>query len=333
MYKKYFIIVLIIVLIGTIIFWLRDYLIQPKSEVEKVYKIGLLQMAPTVSENIEGFKQGMSELGYKEGVNVNYIYRDAKGDLELLKSYAQELVDMKPDLIFVNTSPATDILKQKTQDIPIVYSMVADPVKAGFVKTMKSSGNNLTGTSCAYIDMAPKRLQVLKEIDPLVKKVLIFYRPSDKSGGPAVEKILEKAPEIGLKIITVPINEKEEIHRYLNKLKKEDVDAIMDPADAMVTAGLMEWGVEKALELKIPLLMLSKREAEKGALASFGVDYVDLGKQSSLIANQVLNGIPPSHIPSEYPRKFYFSINLITANKIGLKIPNEVLQKADLIIK
>jgi putative ABC transport system substrate-binding protein len=310
-------------------------LMKVPQEKPKIYTIGLLQMAPTVAENMEGFKMGMEELGYKEGLNVRYVYRDAKGDLTQLEEYANELVAMKSDLIFVNTSPATKLIKEKTAGtgIPVVFSMVADAVRAGFVKSMKSSENNLTGTICAYIDIAPKRLSVLKEINPKIKKVLVFYRPDDLSGGPATQKILEAAPEIGVEVIAVAIKQKEEIRDYLFKLKPGDVDAIMDPADSMVTAGLTEWGIEKAKELKIPLLMLSKGEAEKGALGSYGVDYIDLGKQSALIANQVLKGISPSEIPIESPRKFLFVLNLKTAQEIGLEIPQNVLEKADLIIK
>lgn len=308
---------------------------KPVPPEKKMFHIGLLQMAPTVAENMEGFKMGMEELGFREGIDVRYTYRDAQGDLDKLEQYAKELVKMNPDLIFVNTSPATAAIKKATEGtgIPVVFSMVADPLRAGFIKSIKSSGNNLTGTSCAYIDIAPKRLVILKEIDPAIKKVLIFYRPEDLSGGPATQAILEKAPQIGVEIEAVAIKKKEDIKEYLDQLKPGQVDAIMDPADSMVTAGLMEWGVEKAIELKIPLLMLSKGESELGALASYGVDYIDLGKQSASLAAQILAGIAPTDIPTQMPRKFFFAINLNTAEKIGLEIPEEVLLKADLVIK
>jgi len=326
--------IIIGVLILAVILW--QISVRPaKVEEPKIYHIGLLQMAPTVAENMEGFKMGMEELGLKEGKNVVYTYRDAEGDLEKLDQFAQELVKMKPDLIFVNTSPATAAIKKATEGtgIPVVFSMVADPLGAGFVESIESSGNNLTGTSCNYINIAPKRLALLKEINPAIKKVLVFYRPKDKSGGPATEKILEAAPEIGVKVVAVPIKEKQDIKDYLDKLKPGEVDAMMDPADAMVTAGLMEWGVEKAKELKIPLMMLSKGECEKGALASFGVDYIDLGKQSALIANQVLKGVAPTNIPVEMPRKYFFCLNSQTAEAINLEIPESVLNQADLIVK
>jgi putative ABC transport system substrate-binding protein len=337
MSKKIFIalaVIIVLVIVLGIILWQRYVIDEPTGKGE-IYRIGLLQMAPTVAENMEGFKIGMEELGFEEGVNVEYIYRDAEGNLDLLDQYAQELVAAEPDLIFVNTSPATAVIKEATKEteIPVVFSMVADPLGAGFVKSIRSSDNNLTGTACAYIDIAPKRLAVLKEINPTIKKVLVFYRPADKSGGPATEKILENASGIGIEVVAVPIEAKEDIKSYLDRLGLGEVDAIMDPADSMATAGLMEWGVEKAIELRIPLLMLSKGECEKGALASFGVDYIDLGKQSSLIANQVLMGIEPTDIPVEMPRKFFFAINQITAEKIGLDIPEGILQRVDLIVK
>lgn len=324
----------IVILIVGGIFWWQQSIKKPVEEPE-IYHIGLLQMAPTVAENMEGFKVGMTELGLKEGVDIRYSYRDAGGDLDKLDQYAVELVGMKPDLIFVNTSPATAAIKKATEGtgIPVVFSMVADPLGAGFVESIERSGNNLTGTSCAYIDIAPKRLTFLKELDPTIEKVLIFYRPEDKSGGPATQKILEVAPEINVEIVDVPITAKEDIKNYLDNLGSGEVDAIMDPADSMATAGLMEWGVAKAKELEVPLLMLSKGECEKGALASFGVDYIDLGRQSALIANQVLMGIAPTNIPTEMPRKFLFALNLDTARSIGLEVSDEILDQADLIIQ
>lgn len=337
MSKKILIFLLVIVVLVMVlgIIWWQQLIEEKRKGQEKIYHIGLLQMAPTVAENMEGFKLGMEELGYKEGVNIKYTYRDADGDLTKLDEYAKELVGLKPDLIFVNTSPATAVIKKATEgtDIPVVFSMVADPLRAGFIKSIESSGNNLTGTGCAYITIAPKRLEILKQIDSTIKKVLIFYRPEDLSGGPATESILEKAPEIGVEVAAVPIQKKEDIRDYLAKLKPGEIDAIMDPADSMTTAGLTEWGISKAAELKVPLMMLSKGECEKGALACFGVDYIDLGKQSSLMANQILIGIKPTNIPTETPRKFLLIINLKTATAIDLEIPEEVLHKADLIIK
>jgi putative ABC transport system substrate-binding protein len=335
MTKKQFFLLVVIVMIAAVFGFAFWRLATPPKKETKVYTIGLLQMSPTVSENMEGFKMGMSELGYKENVNVKYFYRDAEGDLKKLEEYANELVAMKPDLIFVNTSPATKIIKEKTEGtgIPVVFSMVADAVRAGFVKSMQSSGNNLTGTICSYIEIAPKRLALLKEINPKIKKVLVFYRPEDLSGGPATQNVLAAAPDLGVEVVAVPITKKEDVKNYLDKIKPGEVDAMMDPGDSMVNAALAEWGIAKAKELKIPLVMLSKGEAELGALASYGVDYIDLGKQSSLIANQVLKGIPPSEIPVETPRKFMFTINLKTAKEIGLEVSPKALEKADLIIK
>ena len=324
---------LIIITAGIMLFFER----KKQAEIKpKVYTVGLLQMAPTVAENMEGFKQGMAELGYKEGVDINYIYRDAEGDLPKLDQYAKELVLKKPDLIFVNTSPATEKIKKLTEntDIPVVFSMVADPLRAGFVKSRQSSGNNLTGTSCDYIDIAPKRLEILKEVNSKIKKVLIFYRPQDLSGGPATERILEKAQAIGLEVTAVSIEKKDDIRQYLENLSPGQFDAIMDPADSMVTAGLTEWGIKKAKELKIVLMMLSKGECEKGALVCYGVDYIDLGKQNSFLANQILRGgVHPSNIPIESPRKFSLVINLKTANEIGFQVSENILNKANYIIE
>ncbi len=324
--------VIIIIVTSVIIWWSWS---QKKAEQEtKIYHIGLLQMASTVNPNIDGFKIGLAELGYIEGENVEYTYLNAEGDTKLIVQYAQQLADMKPDLIFTNTSPAAAAAKEATKDtqIPVVFSMVADPVSAGFVNSYQSSGNNLTGTNCAYIDIAAKRLEILKELAPQIKKVAVLYRPADQSGGPATAKIQAAAPNIGVEIVAKPVASVDEIKQYLDGLKPGQVDALMDPADSMVNSAA-DLLIAASLRLKIPLMMLTGREPEMGALAGYGVDYIDLGKQSALIANLVLGGISPSAIPVVSPRKFLFVVNLKTAEAIGLQIPEEVLQKADQILK
>ena len=324
---------LVVAVAAGILVWQR-YVLKHPVEQKKIYSVGLLQMAPVVSQNMDGFKAGMEELGYREGENINYIYRDAQGDLEKLKAYAKELVELKPDMIFVNTSPATLAIKEATAgtDIPVIFSMVADPIAAGIVNSVESSGNNLTGTSCAYIDIAPKRIETLKEAFPKVKKVLVFYRPEDKSAGPCTERIMEKGKELGLEIIPSKIAKKEDVVEALKKLKPGDVDAVMDPGDSMVSSAVDDI-IKYSRDLKIAYMALSKGEVEKGATMGYAVDYVDLGKQTSLIANQVLNGIKPTDIPFEKPRKWFFAINLKTAKEAGIEIPQNVIEKADYVVK
>ena len=312
--------------------FIRFYSSEPVMS-EKVYTIGLLQMAPIVSQNMEGFKAGMAELGFIEGKNVNYVYRDAEGDLDLLKQYAQELAGIDPDMVFVNTSPATaEIIKATAnKNIPVVFSMVADPLAAGFVDSIKSSNNNLCGTSCAYVDAAPKRLEVLSQTFPWAKKILVYYREADASAKPCTERILEKGEELGLEVTAYPIMTKADIEEHLASLKPGDYDVLMDPADSMMTS-LLDTLVQYSFDLKMPYFGLSKGEVEKGATAGYAVDYFDLGKQSSLIANQVLMGIPPANIPIEMPRRWFFAINLDSAEKIGIQIPPAVLESANLVI-
>ena len=295
----------------------------------KIFHVGLLQMASTVNANIEGFKAGMEELGYEEGINILYDYKNAEGDMDLTKKYAKEIVAKNPDLIFTNTSPATQAIKDETasKNIPVVFSMVADPVGAGFVASIQSSGNNLCGTSCAYIDIAPKRLEFLKEAFPGIKKVLVFYRPEDKSGAPATEAIKKAGQKLGIKIIDKPISNSDEIKSVLEALAPGDVDALMDPADSMVTANVDSL-VMASRRLKIPLIMMSDLEAEKGATITYGVDYSDLGKQSAYIADKILKGAEPAEIPIEMPRKFRIVMNLKVASEIGLEISDDAIIRA-----
>jgi len=301
---------------------------------DKIYRIGLLQMASTVNANIDGFKEGMQALGYQEGKNVIYIYRNAEGNSDLIKKYAKELVDQKVDLIFSDTSPATQAAKEATAgtDVPVVFSMVADPVGAGFVQSIQSSGNNLAGTSCAYIDIAPKRLEFLKEAFPQIKRMLVYYKTGDKSGEPAAEALVTAGKKLGITIIKKPVSGSEEIKNALKNLSFGETDALMDPADVTVTVNVDSL-LAAASRLKIPLLMMSDLEAEKGALFAYGVDYADLGRQSSPIADKILRGTKPSEIPIEMPRIFRIVINLKTAAQMGFTIPDGIITRADRIIR
>lgn len=324
-------IVFLIMLGGLIYFALND---QSPLSSKKVYRIGLLQMASTVNGNINGFKSGMKEQGYIEGKNIEYDYFNAEGDMGRVGEYAKKLADENLDLIFVNTSPATQAIKEATAktNTPVVFSMVADPLRAGFAASIKSSGNNLTGTACAYIDIAAKRLEILKEISPKIKKVLVFYRPGDKSGEPATEEIKKAGGKINIEIIAKSISSTEEIKKFLDDLKPGQADALMDPADATVTASVDSLAAASK-RLKIPLIMMSDLEAEKGATITYGVDYFDLGSQSARLAAMILQGTKPAEIPIEMPRMFRMVINTQAAAEIGLTVPQNLLSRADRIIK
>ncbi len=328
-------VVIAAIIIGAAVFLFMD----PDSGVdlapgaEEDYHIGLLQMAPTVATNMEGFIQGMEDIGYEEGIRVRYTYKDAEGDPELVFDLAEELVQEDPDMIFANTSLGTKAAKEATEgeDIPVVYSMVADPVEAGLIESMESSGNHLTGTSCAYVDVAPRRLETLLEVKPEIETVLTFYVPGDPSGEPANEKIEEAAAEEGVEVVSVEIESADEVESYLEDLEPGEVDAIMDPADATATSGLVEYGIDKGIELEVPVFMLARIETEAGAAASYGVDYVDLGEQAAPLASQVLEGVDPANIPSKTPRTWDFALNKETLDKINLEVEEEVMERADVI--
>lgn len=326
-----FLFAIFLMIIGVVVFLL---IYQSEEKSSKIYRIGLLQMVSTANANMDGFKLGMADLGYREGENVTYEYFNAEGNLDALNEQAKKFAAEKMDLIFTNTSPATQAAKDATAGtlIPVVFSMVADPVRAGFVASIQTSGNNLTGTSCAYIDIAGKRLEILKEAFPQIKKVLVLYRIGDKSGEPSAEEIKKAGQKLGIQVIVKPVEKSEEIKEILKKLNPGEVDALMDPADSMVTANI-DLLVETSLRLKIPLMMLSNREAEKGAIITYGVDYFDLGKQSARLAAKVLEGSAPSEIPIEMPRIFRLIVNMKTANEINLSFPEDFLSKTDRVIR
>lgn len=295
-------------------------------------RIGILQMTAALDSNVKGFKDQLSELGYKEDSTVEYITRRPEGDLSLLKSMSKELATLKPDLIFVNTSPATAALKELTKDgrIPIVFSMVSDPLGAGFVKNVQTSGNNLTGTSCSYKDTTLKRLELLKEAFPSVKKILIYYRPADLSGGPCANAIIENSSLFGFSTTAIEIGDKDDILFHLSQIAKGQYDAIVDPGDPLVSS-VSPKIIDRSFELGVPFFALSQDEVSQGAAIGYGVDNYDLGRQSAMIASQILKGASPLDIPFELPRRWLIGANIAAIKRLGLILPESFLNKADYI--
>jgi putative ABC transport system substrate-binding protein len=303
----------------------------PSLNAEKVFKIGIFQIVshPALDANRKGFIDGMAEAGYKEGKNVNYDIQNAHGDISTCNTIAQKFVRGKVDMIVAIATPNAQAAAKATQTIPIILGTLTDPVAAGIAKSWESSGRNVTGVaSKAPMD---KTVDLFLEVYPKLKKLGVLYNPGEKNSVDEVKELEKVANQKGLKLIHAPVATSADVMIATQSLVGR-VDAITTPKDNTVVSGL-EGGLKVAQKAKIPFFAMDVATVKRGAVAALGVDFYELGKNASKKAVRVLEGEKPENIPISMAEKFFIWINLKAANDFGLTISEEVLNKADHVIK
>ena len=296
--------------------------------------IGVTQIVehPALDAARDGFIAALEEAGYKEGEDVVYDLQNAQGDFTNAISIAQKFKDDKVDLIVAIATPTAQAALQVNQEIPIVINAVTDPVAANLAKSWESSGNNLTGMS----DAAPNKQQV--ELIPLflpeAKNVGTIYNAGEANSVVQIEVARETCKELGLNLIEVTVSNSSEVLMAAQSLAGR-VEAIYIVTDNTVVSAL-ESVIKVCNQEKIALILADPSTVDKGALASYGIDYYSLGKKSGEIAIQIIKGAKPSDIPIQTitdPKDLQFVVNLDTAKILGLSISEEILKDADKIIK
>jgi len=297
----------------------------------RTVKVAVLTPGLSFGEVLEGFREGLSQLGYRENVNLILAVEDTKGTGPDVKAQAQALVEAKPDVLVTVGTSHTVAAKEATTTIPIVFTWVGDPVRSGLVANYASSGNNLTGLSVYSGPLSGKRLEILKEIAPGSRRILCLV---------AKESIAEisfglaqrTADQLGLVLIRRDVATRDDIVRALGALPKGSFDAIYHVPSGLVTAhiGLL---IERAREDRVALMAHEDELVAAGALASYGANYRRTGQQTARVVDRVLAGVPPAEIPIQIPDKLTLAINLVTARTIGLKPPLAILERAERIVE
>ena len=301
-------------------------------EAQKVYRIGALIASDLFVPAFEGFKMTMAELGYVEGKKVKYDLHNAKGDQDTLKKLAQKLVQDKPDLIVTSSTSVTIPVAKLTEgtSLPVLFISASDPLR--FVKSYASSGNNLTGISNSSLDLIEKRMELLKELVPRVKRVIVLEVPSGTNYEASHRLIWTAGKKFGLDLNGVQAASREEIHNKISALITRKLgEAAFTPPDILVTAAIEEIA-QQAIKEALPLIGTNIDTVKKGALATYSADYFQLGQQGAVMGDKILRGTKPADLPIELPFKLKLVINLKTAKAIGLKIPKEILLRADEVI-
>ena len=301
---------------------------QPK----KVSRIGFL--SPTSDDpRVEAFRQGLGELGYKEGQNIAIEYRWADGRFEQLPDLALELVRLKVDIVVAVVTQASLAAKKATGTIPIVMIGVADPVGSGLVASLARPGANITGTSSMTAEVVGKQLELLKETLPKISRVAALWNPAN----PIFQAIQRREAEdaaraVGVRLELVGARGPEEIHSAFEAVMRERTRAILILNDPVFTAYLKRIA-DLSAKYRLPAVSGTLEYTEAGGLMAHGPSFPDMYRRAATYVDKILKGAKPAELPVEQPIKFELIINLKAAKQIGLTIPPNVLARADKVIK
>ena len=302
---------------------------QPAREVPR---IGILFIGDRNQPHLEAFRQGLRERGYTEGKNIAIEYRYAEGKIDRLPLLAAELVKLKVDVIVTTAEMGARAARQATKTTPIVLTTGADLVKSGLAQSLAKPGGNVTGLSVLEEDLSGKRLDILKEAFPKMKRVAYLWNPSAVVVNPSLDQAKAIAQAVALQLRSYEVYTLAEIEKAFADMSKARPDALFVTLSPLMTLNSKRI-VELALEQRLPGIYPTNQFAEEGGLMTYGPRIGDLFRRAATYVDKILKGRKPSDLPVEQPTKFEFVINLKAAKQIGLKIPPNVLARADKVIK
>lgn len=299
-------------------------LIATEDKDDKVYKIGISQLVEhkALDDARRGFEDGLVELG----VNAEIDYKNAQGDIPNTMSISEKLVSDGVDLIYAIATPAAQSARQSTEDIPILFSAVTDPVKSEIVADWDNPGGNISGTS----DMATtlsEQLQMFKQIDPTIKTIGIIYNTSESNSEIQIDEVKALAPEEGLEVVTVGVSNVNELPQALDSILGK-VDALYNISDNLV-ASSVELVTSKLIEKNMISVSAEESQVSGGILITNGLSYYELGKQTAEMAKEILvNGKDPGSIAVVKAKKTETTVNMKTLKALGLDENNELFKNA-----
>ena len=242
------------------------------------------------------------------------------------------MVRLKVDLILATATPAALAAKKATSTIPIVFTVVADPIESGLVASLAHHTENITGTTNLNTDLNSKRLELLKEAFPNITNVAVLSNPGDQVSTPQIKDMEIGARALGLKLQVFEARNPKEFDTVVAALAKQRPGAFTAVTSAMF-ASQADKLVEIATKSRIPAIFWQRAIAEAGGLMSYGANFPDLFRRTAQLVDKVLKGAKPADLPVERPKSFELVINLKAAKQLGLTIPPSVLAKADKVIR
>ena len=278
------------------------------------------------------FMEGMRELGYVEGGNIDVAYRFADGHLELLPSLAEELIQLTPKVIFAAVTPAAVAARRLTQTIPIVCPILSDPIVLGLIAGMSRPGGNVTGLMSRIDDLIGKQIELAAQLVPASVKLGLIVNVTGSGVVIARQQAESAGKRLGVKLVSAEVREPNDLDTAFELLSNEQVQAVVILASAMLFQE-RERVAKLAAAARLPAVYGFRDHVDAGGLISYGVNYAENFRRAAIYVVKILKGAKPSDLPVEFPNKLELVINLKAAKALGLDIPPTLLARADEVIE
>jgi len=300
----------------------------------RVWRIGVLETTALAMNgpNFDALRKGLRELGYVEGKNLLFEYRTADGRNDRFAELAKELAGMKVDVIVTRGTPATQAAKAATTVIPIVATAISDPVRTGLVKSLARPGGNVTGLEPFAVELSSKRVELLREAFPGIRRIGVLGNSSNPAGLLGWDATAAAARHFGVEAQFHDVNRPADLAPAFEGLARQGIGALIVQLDS-VTQANRKAIVELASKHRLPALYAAKEFVDAGGLMSHAVSYPALYFRAASYVDKILKGARAGDLPVEQPTKFELVINLKTAEALGLQIPPSLLGRADEVIQ
>jgi len=279
-----------------------------------------------------GFTQGLEALGWTDGRNVRIDFRWAGNNLDRIRMFAKELIDLRPDVIVVASTVATRAVQQQTRTIPIIMSGVGDPVASGLVGSISRPEGNTTGVINTFPSLGGKWLELLKEAVPRLARVGFVFNPGIYFGT-YFASVEATAAQHAVTAVRIPVRNSTEIERVIEAFAAEPNGGLILPPPTFVVGADRELLNRLTVRHRLPTIEMARLSAAEGGLISYGPVFAEQYRLSASYVDRILRGAKPSELPVQFPTKFELVINLKTAKAIGLTIPESFLLRADEVIE
>ena len=310
---------------AALLLWLPTPTAQAQ-DAPRPFRIGVLNAAWAASHpTVEGLKAGLRGLGFVDGRDVTFDIRFTEGKLDAMPAAAQALVKGKADLIFASQEAATQAAKEATKSLPIVFTLVGDPVGAGIVSKLAEPGANVTGVSSLQTELAAKRLEVLRTLAPAVRRVWLIYYGVDPGTRPMIVKALDAGARLRLEVVPKGVLDAGELRQALSQVRRDDAIFAPEGSNPDLAVSI----IERSLALRVPAVFGTALWVGYGGLVSYGPDYYAQGVQAATLVAKILRGTRTQDLPVEGAEKVDLAVNLKTADLLGIAVPRKILLRAD----
>jgi putative ABC transport system substrate-binding protein len=305
--------------------------LEARAQQKKIYRIGVLSqdLQPGL---LDTFRDELQKRGYVEGSDISIELRNAAGQNERLPALAEELLQLKVDVIVAVNTPAAQAAQKATKTVPVVMMRVADPVRSGLVDSLARPGGNITGLSFMPEALGPKGVELLHEMLPKITRMGALYQGHNPGAVIIIDDVQRKGAQLGLNFVRLPVKGEQDLAGAFATAAKEKVEAVFVMDDGAMTE-LRRRIVDLAVTQGLPVVSIYRDFAAAGGLIAYGPNLDVVYRRAAAYVEKFIKGASAPSLPVEQPVNFYLTVNVKTAKALGLTIPQSILVRADEIIE